>query len=275
MSFASEEPLIDIGVNLTHRQFAKDRSQVIERARAAGVVAQVVTGTSLATSRAAALLARDHVGELWATAGIHPHNASEFDAASLATLRTLLAERGLAGEHLVVAVGECGLDYDRDFSPREAQRRCFAAQLGLAAELQKPVFLHERAAHADFLAILGEHRQSLRGAVVHCFTGSPAELDGYLGLDCHIGVTGWLLDERRAGDLRRALPRVPLERLLIETDAPFLLPPQAKKSHGRRNEPALLPLVLDGVAHVMGRGRQEVARATTGNARRFFGLGGC
>src|SRR6186713_1490996 len=139
MSFVSKEPLIDIGVNLTHRQFAKDRPQVIERARAAGVVQQVLTGTSLAASRAALSLARDYAGELWATAGIHPHNASEYDAASLATLRTLLAERGPAGERLVVAVGECGLDYDRDFSPREAQRRCFAAQLGLAVELEKPV----------------------------------------------------------------------------------------------------------------------------------------
>jgi len=274
MSFASTQPLIDIGVNLTHRQFAKDRLQVIERARAAGVVEQVVTGTSLAASRAALLLARDYAGELWSTAGIHPHNASEYDAATLETLRTSFAERGARGEQLVVAVGECGLDYDRDFSPREAQRRCFAAQLGLAVELEKPVFLHERAAHSDFLAILAEHRSSLRGAVVHCFTGTSAELDAYLELDCHIGITGWLLDERRAGDLRRAVPRVPLERLLIETDAPFLLPPQAKKSHGRRNEPALLPLVLDGVARVMGKGSQEVARATTENARRFFGLSG-
>lgn len=264
--------LIDIGVNLTHRQFAEDRALVIERARAAGVVQQVVTGTSVAASRAALLLARDHVGELWATAGIHPHNASAYDASALASLRALLAERGPQNEALVVAVGECGLDYDRDFSPRDAQRRCFAAQLALAVELGKPVFLHERAAHADFLAILREHRSHLKGAVVHCFTGTPAELESYLELGCHVGVTGYLLDDRRAGELRRAVARVPLERLMLETDAPFLLPPAARKSHGRRNEPALLPLVLEGVARVTGHDRQAIARTTTENARRFFGL---
>lgn len=272
MSLEPMHPLIDIGVNLTHRQFAKDRTSVIERARAAGVVQQVVTGTSVVASNAAVLLARDHAGELWATAGIHPHNASEYDERALASLRALLAERGPAHERLVVAVGECGLDYDRDFSPREAQRRCFAAQLALAAECQKPVFLHERAAHADFRSILAEHRSSLVGAVVHCFTGTPVELESYLELGCHVGITGYLLDDRRAGELVQAVRRLPLERLMLETDAPFLLPPSAKKSHGRRNEPALLPMVLDGVARVTGHDRGAVARATTENAQQFFGL---
>lgn len=265
-------PLIDIGVNLTHRQFAQDRPRVIERARAAGVVQQVVTGTSLAASQASVLLAREYVGELWATAGIHPHNASEYDERSLPRLRALLAERGPSDEGLVVAVGECGLDYDRDFSPRAAQRRCFVAQLALAVETGKPVFLHERAAHADFRAILAEHAGDLVGAVVHCFTGTLAELESYLELGCTIGITGYLLDDRRAGELREAVRRLPLERLMLETDAPFLLPPSAKKSHGRRNEPALLPLVLEGVARVTGHDREAVARATTENARQFFGL---
>ncbi len=273
MSLDPSYPLIDIGVNLTHRQFASDRPLVIERARAAGVVQQVVTGTSVAASKAALLLARDHAGELWATAGIHPHDASAYDVAALASLRALSLERGPRGEALVVAVGECGLDYDRGFSPRDAQRRCFAALLALAVQLQKPVFLHERAAHADFVAMLREHRASLAGAVVHCFTGNLAELESYLELGCHIGVTGYLLDDRRAGELRRAIARVPLERLMLETDAPFLLPPSARKSHGRRNEPALLPLVLEEVARVTGHERQAIARITTENARRFFGLG--
>ena len=272
MSFEPAHPLIDIGVNLTHRQFAKDRSLVIERARAAGVVQQVVTGTSVAASRAAVLLARSYAGELWATAGIHPHHASEHDATSSDSLRALCAERGPGGEALVVAVGECGLDYDRDFSPRRAQAQCFAAQLALAVELEKPVFLHERAAHPDFLAILAEYRPQLLGAVVHCFTGTVAELERYLELDCHIGITGYLLDDRRAADLRRAVARVPLERLMLETDAPFLLPPSAKKSHGRRNEPALLALVLEGVARITGHEPSVIARATTENARQFFGL---
>ena len=265
-------PLIDIGVNLTHRQFARDRSQVIERARAAGVEQQIVTGTSVRGSQAAVALARTLPGELTATAGIHPHNASEFDAPSLSAIRALSRSRDRRDKAVVVAVGECGLDYDRDFSPRPVQRRCFAAQLELAAELHLPVFLHERAAHDDFLAILREHRSALCRAVVHCFTGELRELEGYLDLDCHIGVTGWLLDDRRAASLREAVPRIPLHRLMLETDAPFLLPRSAPRSLGRRNEPALLPLVLEGVAALLGADAAAVAVATTSNACAFFDL---
>jgi TatD DNase family protein len=264
------EPLIDIGVNLTHRQFAADLPQVIERARRAGVVHQVVTGTSIAGSRAAVHLARAHPGELSATVGIHPHGAARFDESSGSVLRDLASEKDPQGRALVVAIGECGLDYDRDFSPRAAQRRCFEAQLTLARELGQPVFLHERAAHADFLAMLREHRRGLPGAVVHCFTGGEDELMRYLELDCQIGITGFIADERRAGPLCRAAPQIPLGRLMIETDAPFLLP---RGEHGRRNEPGLLPLVLDAVARATGRERLGVARATTENARRFFRLG--
>ncbi len=267
-------PLIDIGINLTHRQFAPDRQQVLDRAKRAGVVHLVVTGTSLAASRAAVSLARSLPDRLTATAGIHPHNASQFDASSISALRDLGVERGRDGRSIVVAMGECGLDYDRDFSPRDAQRRCFAAQLALAADLGKPVFLHERAAHADFLDILREHRSALPGAVVHCFTGRVEEVLRYLELDCHIGITGFILDQRRAGPLRDAARHIPLGRLLLETDAPFLIPPEATKTHGRRNEPALLPLVLEGVASITGQDATQVARETTENARRFFRLDG-
>ena len=123
-----------------------------------------------------------------------------------------------------VAVGECGLDFFRDYSPRDAQRRAFAAQLELAAEVGKPVFLHQRDAHEEFVAMLAPARASLAGGVAHCFTGGPAELDAYLELDLYIGVTGWVCDERRGAALRAAVPRIPLDRLLVETDAPYLLP---------------------------------------------------
>ncbi|MCK6532264.1 MAG: TatD family hydrolase [Polyangiaceae bacterium] len=263
--------LIEIGVNLGHRQFAHDRDQVLARARAAGVRHQVVTGTSVAGSRAALALARAHP-DLSSTAGVHPHDAKSFDSGTLAVLRELAAARADGDRRLVVAIGECGLDYDRDFSPRDVQRRAFAAQLGLAVELGLPVFLHERAAHQDFAAILAEHRPSLAGAVVHCFTGGPAELERYLELDCHVGVTGWIADERRGTELRSAAPRVPPDRLMLETDAPFLLPKGAPKSAGRRNEPAFLPLVLAAVARVTGRDERSVAKETTQTARKFFGL---
>ena len=254
----------DIGVNLTHRRFAHDTDAVLARARAAGVATLVLTGTSLGASRAALAMARGRPG-LLATAGIHPHDAKSFDDDALAALRELAA----APE--VRAVGECGLDFDRDFSPRPMQERCFAAQLALAAELGLPVFLHERAAHGRFRAILAEHRPRLRGAVVHCFTGTGAELDDYLALDCHIGITGWICDERRGRHLRELVGRIPADRLMVETDAPFLTPRDLRpQPAGGRNEPALVPHIGAAVAGARGETPEALAAATTRTASTFF-----
>ncbi|MEZ4220626.1 MAG: TatD family hydrolase [Polyangiaceae bacterium] len=260
--------LVDIGANLTHRSFSADLDGVLERARNAGVRQLVVTGTSASASRAAAHLARTHSDRLWCTAGIHPHNAKELSSSSIAALREMATAPGSR----VVAIGECGLDFDRDFSPRSVQRECFAAQLALAVELRLPVFLHEREAHQEFLAILREHRRNLVGAVVHCFTSGPAELERYLGLDCHIGITGWITDPRRGEVLRRAAARIPLPRLMLETDAPFLLPAGARALRPRRNEPAFLPHVLNSVAAALELSPRDVAAQTTRTARRFFAL---
>jgi TatD DNase family protein len=257
--------LIDIGINLSHRQFRSDRGAVLDRARAAGVHRMLVTGTSVPSSRAAIELARGQPGVLFATAGIHPHDAS---GASAEALRELAA---LARSPEVRAVGECGLDFDRDFSPRPAQEAAFEAQLELAAGLKKPLFLHERAAHQRFLAILARHRSRLGAAVVHCFTGDERELEAYLAHDFHIGITGWICDERRGAGLRPLVARIPADRLMIETDAPFLLPPGAKPQ-SRRNEPAFLVHVLDAVARAAGRPAEQVAAETTRTAEKFFGL---
>ena len=259
--------LVDIGVNLTHKRFRADLDDVIDRARAAAVATMVVTGTSLAGSWAAWELARTRPDVLSSTAGVHPHNARE------CTERTLDELRDLAGRAEVRAVGECGLDYDRNFSPPAVQRRWFAAQIELAVELSMPLFLHERAAHADFLAILRERRAAVPAAVVHCFTGDAAELEHYLELDLHIGITGWICDDRRGQHLRDLIARIPPGRLMIETDAPFLTPRDLPRPPpGRRNEPALLPHILDRVAAAACRPREEVARTTTEAARCFFGL---
>ena len=173
----------------------------------------------------------------------------------------------------MVAIGECGLDFNRNYSPRDDQVRCFRAQLALAAELQLPVFLHERDAHDTFLGILREHRSSLTGAVVHCFTGTRVELDAYLSLDLHIGITGWICDERRGRDLVGLMPSIPARRLMIETDAPYLLPRNLPSPpRDRRNEPAFLPAVRDAVAAARGEAPATTAAATTATARAFFGL---
>ncbi len=258
---------IDIGSNLTHSSFDHDREQVLGRALEAGVARQIVTGADPAGSLAAADLAAAHPGVLWSTAGVHPHHAAGFDAAAGARLEQLLAlDR-------VVAVGECGLDYFRDFSPREAQRAAFAAQLQIAAAVRKPVFLHQRDAHADFRAILADFRGRLAGGVAHCFTGGAAELEDYLDLGLHIGITGWICDERRGAHLRDVVARIPSDRLLVETDAPYLLPRDlAVKPASRRNEPCYLPHVARAVAAARGEPIESLAETTTRNAQELFGL---
>lgn len=257
--------LVDIGANLTNKQFGHDLDDVLRRADAAGVRRILVTGTSVASTRAAIDLARRRPGRLFATAGIHPHDASH------ATPEALAALAALARAPEVVSMGECGLDFDRDFSPRPAQEAAFEAQLEQAAALKLPLFLHERAAHERFLAILSRARPRLGPAVVHCFTGGARELDAYLGLDLHIGITGWICDDRRGAGLRDVVARIPPDRLMIETDAPYLLPPAAK-ARGRRNEPSYLPFVLEAVARAVGRPPAQVADETTRTAAAFFRL---
>ncbi len=257
--------LVDIGINLAHPSFGSDRADVIRRAREAGVRRMGITGTSVPSTREAIALAREHPGTMFATAGIHPHDASSASPAALQELAEL------ARSPEVKSMGECGLDFDRDFSPRPAQEAAFEAQLEIAAANRLPVFLHERAAHGRFLDILTRHRPKLTRAVAHCFTGTGDELDAYLALDLHIGITGWICDDRRGAGLRPLMARIPPDRLMIETDGPFLLPPKAK-AKGRRNEPAFLTFVLDEIARSAGRPAAQVAAETTRTAEAFFGL---
>lgn len=259
--------LADIGLNLAHDSFDGDRERVMADAWDAGVRFAVITGSTLASSRAAVDLVRARPQFLRATAGVHPHHAREFhenDAPALADLAALPE---------VGAVGECGLDYFRNFSPHADQERAFRVQLELAAQCGKPVFLHQRDAHPAFMQILREFRARLSGGIAHCFTGDVAELDDYLALDLHIGITGWINDERRGVGLRSLVARIPPARLMIETDAPFLTPHDARpKPAGGRNEPALLPLVLAAVAKAAGRPLAQVAEETTRTAREFFAI---
>ena len=257
--------LIDIGCNLTHDSFDRDRSLVLESAHAAGVVQMIVTGASDEGSRAALKLAREHPGQLFATAGVHPHHAVDYTDETDTLLRELCTHEEL------VAVGETGLDYFRDFSPREIQRTVFERQLDIGVDSGLPLFLHMRDAHDDFFAILRETRDQLSDVVVHCFTGNQQELHDYLDLDCHIGITGWICDERRGTHMKDFLKDIPANRLLIETDAPYLKPRNLRpkvKSH--RNEPRLLPWILGTLAAVRDENPEMLAKCTTDNARRFF-----
>jgi TatD DNase family protein len=263
--------LVDIGLNLTHRRFDADREAVLERALASGVQQMVLTGTCARSSRAAAEYAAEyallHPGVLYNTVGIHPHDAERATPQDLQTLRELaMRPEG-------VAIGECGLDFNRDFSPRDVQQRVFAEQVKLACELQLPLFLHEREAQATLLAVLDSFGAQLPPVVVHCFTGSEAELQIYLERGYFIGITGWICDERRGQHLLDIIRQIPLARLMLETDAPFLTPRDLRpKPKSGRNEPAFLPHILQTVARACGLSAEEVATATTATARHFFRL---
>ncbi|MGE5703953.1 MAG: TatD family hydrolase [Clostridia bacterium] len=259
--------IIDIGVNLMHRSFQQDRDEVVSRAVEQGVSPLILTGTSLRNSIDASRYASRPIGKLYSTAGIHPHDAKSCDESTIRKLREL------ASLPHVVAIGECGLDYNRDFSPRDLQRKWFVEQISLAAELHMPLFLHERDAHLDFVSILNEHRQRIARAVVHCFTGTAKELETYLEMDFYIGITGWVCDERRGKHLRELIKTIPLDRMMIETDAPFLTPRDLKeKPADGRNEPMYLRHILHAVAQCRGMAPEEVALATTTTAKEFFGI---
>ena len=261
-------PLVDIGLNLSHDSFDHDRTSVVDHAVAAGVTRMVITGSTLASTRAAVEIARSDPARYRATAGIHPHHASEFADADVPALRELLVLPEVA------AAGECGLDYFRNYSPHADQERVFRLQLQLAVDTGKPVFLHQRDGHDAFVAILRDYLPRLRGAVAHCFTGDERELRDYLELGLSIGITGWICDERRGLHLRELVRLIPLDRLMIETDAPYLLPRdlRPKPSH-RRNEPKYLPHILRTIAGCRGASPEAVASATTQNAVAFFGFG--
>lgn len=259
--------MIDIGVNLTSSQFDQDRDQVIQRARAAGLTGLVLTGTSLVESGKVAAYATAYPGFCYATAGVHPHEARHFDEHSLDELRRL------AMLPQVVAIGECGLDYNRDFSPRPQQDAAFEAQLALAAELNMPVFMHCRDAHQRFLEILAPWHPHLPAAVLHCFTGTEAELHDCLALDLHIGITGWICDERRGRELQQVVGLIPAHRLMVETDSPYLIPRDLlPKPASRRNEPAYLPHIARRVAECRGEHPEVLLAAVTATSRAFFRL---
>ena len=258
---------IDIGVNLTNKSLIKDIDAVLQRAAEVGVGQMVVTGTSLEESQAAIELCHLYPRELLCTAGVHPHHASDWNEDSLSRLAKL------TGEDAVRAVGETGLDFNRDFSPRDRQIDVFQQQLELACDVSKPVFTHQRDAHDSFMAILREYRAALQPVVVHCFTDSKAALQDYLDLDCHIGVTGWICDERRGVELQELVKYIPANRLMLETDAPYLLPRDLDpKPRSRINEPCNLPHIARSVAQHQDKTVETFAAECLQTTQQFFNI---
>ncbi len=260
--------IIDIGINLMHRSFNEDRERVVQSAIEAGVSPLIITGTSERSSVYAAKYASQYPGKLYSTAGVHPHDAKSCTSETIKNLEKLTKQ------DCVVAIGECGLDYNRDFSPRDVQRQYFEAQIELACKTGLPLFLHERDAFEDFYKILEKYRSDIPNMVVHCFTGRKEELLAYLELGCYIGITGWICDERRGGKhLIDLVKLIPQDKLMIETDAPFLTPRNlAEKPKNGRNEPKFLEHILDELAYHLDEDVQDLADKTYRNTKSFFNI---
>ena len=259
--------LIDIGLNLMHSSFKKDRTSVIDDAIENGVNKFIITGTNTNSSKIAAEYASDYPNILYSTSGVHPHDAKTCNNQTLKTIEKI------AQNDCVVAIGECGLDYNRNFSPRDVQREWFEKQVELAETLDMPLFLHEREAHKDLYEILNKHESVAERCVVHCFTSTKSEAQNYIDLGCYIGVTGWICDMKRGGNLQDAVKVIPDDKLMIETDAPFLIPKNFdKKPKRNRNEPKYLPHILKTIAHYKDSNAENLARQVTANTKKFFNI---
>ena len=264
---SSNRSWVDIGVNLTDSSFDKDRNDVIERAFAQGVKTLIITGTSLSESLEAIELCQKYPGHLFCTVGVHPHYAKDH------TDSDYLSIPALCKEECVVACGETGLDFNRNFSEPTQQINAFEKQLEIAHETNLPLFLHERDAHKKQIEMLRSHRDDITAAVAHCFTGSKTELYNYLDLDLHIGITGWICDERRGQELQQLVREIPDNRLLLETDAPYLIPRDIRpKPKSRRNLPEHLPHIADKVASLRGQDLDALQQMVTDNSIKFFNL---
>ena len=253
---------IDIGLNLFCRQF-RDPDRIIADAAAAGVSC-ILTGSDMKENESVSAYVKTH--DCFGTCGIHPHNADSAKPADFTRIREIVT-----GNPKIVAVGECGLDYDRMFSSKENQLRCFEQQVQIAEELGKPLFLHERAAAEDFAAVMREHPAQCRRSVVHCFTGDAETLQAYLGLGCCIGITGWICDDRRSDALRDAVRLLPPERVMLETDAPYLTP---RNVRGLRNVnvPQNIRYVAAELAKHMQISESALSAQALENTKRFFGI---
>lgn len=263
--------MIDVGVNLTNKRFDKDRTELITRAKNIGVQQLLITGTSVNESQKALALCRDYQHQfpntLYATAGVHPHDADNVTSDYL----TQLVE--LAKQPQIKAIGECGLDFNRNFSAPEQQLKVFKEQINLAAQLKMPLFLHQRDAFSPWFNELKPFIGQVPAMVAHCFTGSKGELEQCIEADMYIGITGWLCDERRGKELQEIIKLIPLKRLLIETDAPYLTPRTIKpKPKSSRNESSYLPYIVDKFASITALDPSEIACQTSINSRKVFNL---
>lgn len=256
--------MIDIGVNLASKRLHSRAAELVSAAEAVGVHTQIITGSDEESNQSALSLAHQFP-RLYATAGFHPHHANEFQP------KHRLLIQSLARDERCVAVGEMGLDYVRNYATPANQRACFESQLLIAKDVQKPVFLHERGAYDDFAPLLQSALPELSGAVWHCFTGTRAQMEEMADLGVYFGITGWLCDPERGKDLRETVKHIPRNRLMIETDAPYLSP-KTLRPVPSVNEPKYLPEVLRVLSECLQTNPQLLEAQLDENTYRFFNI---
>jgi len=253
----------DIGLNLFCKQFP-DPEKIIREAQDQEICC-ILTGTDMKENRRIHEFVKTH--DAFGTAGIHPHNADRSRQEDFQLIEQMLSENPK-----IVAVGECGLDYDRMFSTKENQIRCLEKHIVLAEKLGKPLFLHERSAADDFVKRFKKHPDICKRSVVHCFTGDKATLDKYLSMGFFIGITGWICDDRRAKELRDAVSIIPLDRILVETDAPYLTPRNVPGLN-RTNVPQNVKYVVKDLAKYMKVPEDVLTEHARKNTERLFQIG--
>lgn len=260
-------PLFDAGVNLLDSSYVDCLEQIISRACENGLRGMLCISSDLTESEQALGLLDQYQMPIFATAGVHPHHAKDVSQGWQSQLQDLLQQPQ------VKAIGETGLDFNRNYSPPEQQVRVFEGQLEIATNSHKPLYLHERDAHSQLFEMLRTYRDHLSGAILHCFTGDKKALYRYLDLDLYIGITGWACDERRGKELLKLVKDIPADRLILETDAPYLLPRTlTPKPKSRRNEPAFLVEICQQLALTLDQDPQQLAAQTSDNACRLFQL---
>ena len=252
----------DIGVNLFCKQFPNPE-QIINDALQSGVTC-ILTGTDPKENRQIDTFINNH--QAYGTVGIHPHNAD-----STKDKDYLEIENIAKTNNKIVAIGECGLDFDRMFSTKENQIKCFEKQIEIAETLNMPLFLHERNAVEDFIKVLSNHKEICKKSIVHCFTGNAETLKKYLSMGCYIGITGWICDSRRAKDLRQAVKYIPLDRIMIETDSPFLTPKNIQ-GLSKTNYPQNVKYVAKELAMHMGVPENTLISKAKENTEHFFSI---
>ena len=257
--------MFDIGANLTSSHFSDDLDSVLDESFEAGVKKICITSSNLQDVRNAKKITERNKN-LYYSVGFHPHNAKDFKESHIDKMHELC-------EHdYVKAIGECGLDYKRNYSSKNDQINCFTKHLELATSIDLPMFLHERDAHDDFIVLLKEYSHLVEDIVVHCFTGDQKSLSSYLDLGCYIGITGWITDPKRGYHLHDLINYVPSDKLMIETDSPYLMPFNYPIKNKRYNEPSNLIYVLDAVSSILQKDKNILAEEIYNNSCRFFNI---